>query len=833
MGKRIIALLSIVAAAVLVVPAVAFGANLVNEYGMNYAGQGACVGCHTDYDQQIHGRFATPGISPEAPAAWTAFQAAGDLPAVAGEGQSLYHSGGIYPYSLDWITLGDVDGNSGTEYLFFRGSDDPTVMPWNIVEGLVWEPGVGWELAAGAEDEGLLDESYSCYRCHQLGSTEPAADGQVVPNPAVAVPAAPDTAKQWARDPAYSVADFMSIPAASYDGLGIQCENCHGTGVEDSPGHMGSGAQIVTNLETLGQSQVCGQCHGSYSTVAGTLGIIGYTVNLPMRDFADINGGSPSYTKIPTEEEFLDPEMASKYYMYPNGSNARGNHYYYNEWAATGHSYRGALTAEDPDAMAFQAAGNGHFNAATSAIGCTKCHTGENYLVSKSAKIAEDFTPTDKNVGFMGQECITCHNGHPSAIGADDVVRDPDKAGWRSARGLSVDNASICEDCHNWQYEVLGGAPDYKPQADLSSRGGASHPQRETLHGRVMVDLPEAGEYMTDAACEDCHMPKTNRNANRISHGMKPMLPGKAEEWQAAAGYTKGEDSCSGCHTSRTRDQLQANIDGWQADTQAMADEAAAAILAAQALAPAEYSLTDPTTPGYALVGRATWNYKAFVNDGSTGVHNPEYLQAGLEKAVMMAKSVGGSFGTLQAPASLVPGKSGFVSGKVVNGDGSGAAHASLSLLANGVATGDTTMADAKGHFTFLVTPAAKTNYAAVWVRSGDPITEMTSASVSVAIAKVASSTGIKSSTYLMRKGQRIKLTGKVRPNAAGKTVRLQARKGGGSWRTIKTVRLTSSSRYSYRYKPSARATWSFRARYAGTSTVQGSTSRVVKVRVK
>ena len=137
------------------------------------------------------------------------------------------------------------------------------------------------ELAAGAEDEGLFDESYSCYRCHQLGSTEPAADGQVVPNPAATNPAAPDTAKQWARDPAYSVADFMSDPAASYDGLGIQCENCHGTGVEDATGHGGGGTQIVTNLETLGQSQVCGQCHGSYSTVAGTLGIIGYTVNLP------------------------------------------------------------------------------------------------------------------------------------------------------------------------------------------------------------------------------------------------------------------------------------------------------------------------------------------------------------------------------------------------------------------------------------------------------------------------------------------------------------------------------------------------------------------------
>ena len=133
---------------------------------------------------------------------------------------------------------------------------------------------------------------------------------------------------------------------------------------------------------------MCGQCHGSYTNVAGTMGIYGYTTNLAMRDFVDINGvsGGQSYTKIPTEEEFAASPAA--YWMFPNGSNAKGNHYYYNEWAASAHSFRSALTATDPDAMAFQAAGNGHYSNnfdPNLTTGCYKCHTGEGYLQSKGS----------------------------------------------------------------------------------------------------------------------------------------------------------------------------------------------------------------------------------------------------------------------------------------------------------------------------------------------------------------------------------------------------------------------------------------------------------------
>ena len=309
----------------------------------------------------------------------------------------------------------------------------------------------------------------------------------------------------------------MTDASVSTPGLGIQCEQCHGTGQASTTGqHAGTGVVVSSGIDVLGQSQVCGQCHGSYTNVDGTMGIYGYTTNLAMRDFVDINGasGGQSYTKIPTEEEFAASPAA--YWMFPNGSNAKGNHYYYNEWAASGHSFRSALTKDDPDAMAFQAAGNGHYSNnfdPNLTSGCYKCHTGEGYLQSKGSQLAEDLVLTKDNVGKMGQECATCHDGHPSGVGAADVVRDPDKAGERSAKGLSVDNASICEDCHNWQVEVTGQMPNPAPMADLAAHGSPSHPQRETLHGRsAMFDTrPRAPSSCPAPSAKTATCPRPTR----------------------------------------------------------------------------------------------------------------------------------------------------------------------------------------------------------------------------------------------------------------------------------------------------------------------------------
>jgi hypothetical protein len=314
-------------------------------------------------------------------------------------------------------------------------------------------------------------------------------------------------------------------------------------------------------------------------------------------------------------------------------------------------------------------------------------------------------------------------------------VREADQAGERSATGLSTANASICEDCHNWQYEVQGTQPAYAPMADLTGHASPSHPQRETLAGRSMVEVPTAGAFMPGAKCEECHMPKTNKTANRISHGMKPMLPGDAETWMTAAGGAyQGEDSCSNCHGGQTRSELQESIDDWQTAATAQAAKAAAAITAAQKRA--EYSLTDKTKPGYTLVGKATWNYKVWENDASDGVHNPEYVVAGLAKSETLARSVGGKFKNVFAPSTLKRGRTAYVSGTVVNGDGSRAAGAKVVLYKNGKATSHVTMTDGQGAFAFKIKPSTKTTYKVVWQRASDNNTRVKSAAKTVKVVR-------------------------------------------------------------------------------------------------
>ena len=193
MGKKIFILLVVALIGMLLLPALA-SATLVNEYGMHFAGQEACTSCHQHFGASnplnvgpaLHGRFATAGISPTYPAKWNAFRGAGDVTPVAGTGQVRFDAGGYYSITgLDWVTLGDASeiGNSGTEYLFFQGSTDPTVMPWNLIEGLAWTPENGGEWKVAAEDPslGLTDVTYSCQRCHQLGTTMNGT-GKVVPN---------------------------------------------------------------------------------------------------------------------------------------------------------------------------------------------------------------------------------------------------------------------------------------------------------------------------------------------------------------------------------------------------------------------------------------------------------------------------------------------------------------------------------------------------------------------------------------------------------------------------------------------------------------------------
>jgi hypothetical protein len=437
-----------------------------------------------------------------------------------------------------------------------------------------------------------------------------------------------------------------------------------------------------------------------------------------------------------------------------------------------------------------------------------------------------------------------CHNPHAASRG-EGLIREPDPAGERSNAGLTTANASVCEDCHNWQFEVLGTTPVYAPLSDLTAHS-VSHPQRETLHGRAMLEVPAAGEFMPGVRCEECHMPKTNTAGVTPAHGMHIMLPGKAKIWvaaEASAGVAlaslRSEDSCSRCHkspegvTPAVRDELQADIDEWQNDAKAAAAEATAAILAAQTRAPAEYSLTDATKPGYVLVGRATWNYKSYDADASKSVHNPPYVLAGLEVATKMAKSVGGSFVTA-APSTVETSAIFAVAGTLRNGDDTRAAGAKVQLFDGADRIGEGT-SDENGNFAFMLAQTSATTYTVKWVRSSQAITYLTTdvtvgmtPAVIPPVVKIDTDLSLSINRRTVHRGVTFYLSGGIDPAFAGASIVIQYKKpGSATWVSIaQSPRITTSAgHFAASTHVHTLGTWTYRAKFSGDATHTGSSA--------
>lgn len=833
MRIRVLLIAAIAVIAMAAAPALAYGATLTNDFGLAFAGQAKCIECHsfTEYGDTYHGVFARAGLIPAAPTGWTNFRAAGDPAVVAGTAPIMFTGGGSYAVSLQWITLGAFKTGL-TEYIFFRPGADPTGKSWwNLVEGMTAEPGEGYLLSEATT--GLYDVKYGCGGCHMLGYQDAAAAGTINPNTHFTSQATSVTPSAWAMMPGADKNLFASwVP-----GLGIACENCHGTGVaaaSSAGGHWNSGVKIVGSssigkANSIIDSQVCGQCHGAGGKKVAALSraTIGYTPDQPLGNWLDLytvsKNGIKDFVTIPTEASFTANPSFYKYY--PNGINYNlGSHMYYTEWATTGHSYRGQYTSASPDALAYQKGGSGHFNAKTSASGCSKCHTGEGYLIRKGAAIAAGAVNSTSTVGFAGQECVTCHTGHPGAEGipgGQEVLRAPEPG-----------NNSLCEDCHNWQSEMMGTTV-----VPVATGKAVSHPTREVYNGRGMFEIPAMGTFMPGVKCEECHAVMANRSANRPAHAFKIMLPGDAERWSKLSGVVVGQDSCTVCHVE-SREDLQASIDTWKADAAAVSAQLTTAITAAKLRS--EFT----TTGGTYLVAVGWTNQYFYTGEGSMGAHNPPYIQTGLKKGLQLAKSVGGSFATVSAPsAPVAPSTLNAVAGKIVNGDGSGAAGGALSLLVGGSPVG-TTVSDASGNFAFSVAPAATTSYVVRWERSSNAATHLLSdaKTITVAVVKIPTTITVRTSRTSAFIGQVFVLSGLVTPSPdmIGRNMHADVKKPNRAYWTYSSARTIYSNAgvasWWYRYtlvSGMVRGTYQFKAVYDGDATYAPSQSPIVSVLVR
>ena len=569
-----------------------------------------------------------------------------------------------------------IGGGPVKEYVTTIGETLPTVSPVGtiavpagsptddlvLLDGITFDTDLeSWEVEAPVGTRGYLQR---CGACHNLGVTRPSGETRVLANGGTISPTTP----------------------TAITGLSIQCEVCHGTGKTTSLHETTTPEVIAWNSNNAAPSRIlsaelCGQCHATGTAkelmYAGTTKFSspnGYTSDATLSAFFDV------VTEVPTVASFTVNPTA--YRFYPTGTNRNMNHVFYNEWLNNK-----------------AANGFGHVNPTNASAArnpkCLRCHSGEGFL----ERIGDPLVPAAYNASTSnvkwGITCQVCHSTHDPVTGLGTRKSSDPKIG-------VVD----CGDCHNWQFEVL----DQQVPTDSAFATGypgmrVRHPQREMNEGTGMIGVADSGPYMPDVECTECHMPVTR--ADRPSHRFHVMLPGDAEEW----GVIENGDSCTPCHPSLSREELQKEIDTWQVSTRDLIAEATSTMNAARARSgwtgtETSFIATTSTDPEVIAYKKAFHNRDFVQNDASLGAHNPTYAHRGLEYAVRLARSIGGST-SLSAPPAATYGTEVALAGSVVLGDGAVAAAERVEIQARPV-----------GEIDFVTVALADTNTSGVFTGS-------------------------------------------------------------------------------------------------------------------
>ncbi len=258
---------------------------------------------------------------------------------------------------------------------------------------------------------------------------------------------------------------------------------------------------------------------------------------------------------------------------------------------------------------------------------CAICHTNEGFnerIAAGKMEIAGDIKdPTPPN-------CRTCHKIHSTFTENDFALRtsDPVKI---QLTGDTVDlgKGNICASCHQprWAEKVpqVGGA-----DIEIKSiRFGPHHGVQSTM----VAGVAAYGEKFTGSSvhykavkdgCTTCHM--ANAYGNQAGgHTLNMAYDYHGHELDNVAG-------CLSCHEGIK------NFDrnGLQTDVKALAEELKKLLIAKGIMNP-EDGLAKPGKYPSGLVG-AFWNYKLVEDDGSHGVHNPQFTKAILKAAIDAAK---------------------------------------------------------------------------------------------------------------------------------------------------------------------------------------------------
>ena len=269
-----------------------------------------------------------------------------------------------------------------------------------------------------------------------------------------------------------------------------------------------------------------------------------------------------------------------------------------------------SLITSKQTAWAMSGHGTGESYERGNSSGCSGCHSGEGF----SAMVAAGQSPNEVETASdepTRQDCRACHDIHTSYTDTDWSLETTAAVDMFEVEGETYDGGegNLCANCHQVRHIFSDSvSADGETATVDSSHWGAHHgPQSDVMlgiAGAADVEGRPSGHYSLGDTCVTCHLGENN------NHTFEPDV-----------------EDCQTCHSGAE----SLDVNGAQTAIQDKLDELEVA-LKAGGLLDAEGEKVEGTYPK--AQAAALWDWTMISEDGSLGVHNPDYamdlLDAGL-----------------------------------------------------------------------------------------------------------------------------------------------------------------------------------------------------------
>jgi len=272
---------------------------------------------------------------------------------------------------------------------------------------------------------------------------------------------------------------------------------------------------------------------------------------------------------------------------------------------------------------------------------CNPCHTSDGFVKANDPAFADYEMPEVQS--YIG--CVTCHDPHGGGntyqlrnVGAVPVVYHPGlEDGDPNVPEMSGHDAGqVCAQCHharrdadNVAGQIAGGSPHFgphrSPQMDMYLGVGSYE-----IDGYDYADSREHSHQNIEEACVKCHMQRKSEVHGQLQdHSFHTFTPVPVDP------DGNGTGNCEPCHSTDTFD-----INGLQTEIHGKMDTLAQALGYADAADMEANWDTDNVADDFPTWKReAGYAFYFVFDDGSYGVHNPNYATALLDNAIAYAQA--------------------------------------------------------------------------------------------------------------------------------------------------------------------------------------------------